>query len=134
MQYKTIKSFRRHCLGGESVSEELDITLNNVNNGEAHIVDLFPYFLKHARELYPHISCVNELEKISDLTTPAYWYPSARQMKRKIIFHAGPTNSGKTYQAMQRFLKAKTGVYCGPLRLLAVEVFNKTNEQVCIRR
>ena len=26
-----------------------------------------------------------------------------------------------------RFCNAKTGVYCGPLKLLAVEVFNKTN-------
>lgn len=48
-------------------------------------------------------------------------------MKRKIIFHAGPTNSGKTYHALERFMTAKSGVYCGPLKLLAVEVFNKTN-------
>lgn len=51
-------------------------------------------------------------------------------MDRKIVFHAGPTNSGKTYHAMQRFLQADTGVYCGPLKLLATEVFNKSNEKV----
>ena len=28
-----------------------------------------------------------------------------------------------------RFTNAKTGVYCGPLKMLAVEVFNKTNER-----
>lgn len=34
----------------------------------------------------------------------------------------GPTNSGKTYQALQALAAAKRGVYCGPLRLLAMEV------------
>lgn len=54
----------------------------------------------------------------------------ARAKTRKIIFHAGPTNSGKTYHALERFMTAKSGVYCGPLKLLAVEVFNKCNQRV----
>lgn len=57
-------------------------------------------------------------------------YPEARAIERKIIFHAGPTNSGKTYHALQRFLMSKSGVYCGPLKLLAAEVFNKSNAEV----
>jgi len=48
-------------------------------------------------------------------------FPLARQLKRKIIFHVGPTNSGKTYHAMQRLEKATTGYYLAPLRLLALE-------------
>ncbi len=48
-------------------------------------------------------------------------FPTARRLKRKIIFHAGPTNSGKTYQAMQRLKSADTGYYLAPLRLLALE-------------
>ncbi|XP_078037034.1 suv3 RNA helicase isoform X4 [Augochlora pura] len=56
-----------------------------------------------------------------------FWYPIARAKTRKIIFHAGPTNSGKTHHALERFMSAKSGVYCGPLKLLAVEVFNKCN-------
>lgn len=59
-----------------------------------------------------------------------YRYPNARDMKRKIILHAGPTNSGKTYHALERFLSAKSGVYCGPLKLLAAEVYKKANERV----
>lgn len=51
-------------------------------------------------------------------------------MKRKIIYHAGPTNSGKTHSALARFRAANTGVYCGPLRLLATEVAKRTNEAV----
>ena len=50
-------------------------------------------------------------------------------MNRKIIFHCGPTNSGKTYNAMESYYQAKSGVYCGPLKLLAVEIFNKANDK-----
>ncbi len=45
----------------------------------------------------------------------------ARNLKRELIFHVGPTNSGKTYQAMQMLKKADTGYYLAPLRLLALE-------------
>ncbi|XP_062832321.1 ATP-dependent RNA helicase SUPV3L1, mitochondrial isoform X2 [Anolis carolinensis] len=55
-------------------------------------------------------------------------YPEARAIQRKIVFHAGPTNSGKTYHAIQRYLAAKSGIYCGPLKLLAHEIFQKSND------
>jgi len=45
----------------------------------------------------------------------------AREMRRKLTLHIGPTNSGKTYQAMQRLENADTGYYLAPLRLLALE-------------
>lgn len=48
-------------------------------------------------------------------------FPLARELKRQIIFHVGPTNSGKTYEAMQALKNADTGVYLAPLRLLALE-------------
>lgn len=63
-------------------------------------------------------------------TFKLYRYPEARAFERKIIFHAGPTNSGKTYHALERFSTAKSGVYCGPLKLLANEVERKTNGRV----
>lgn len=50
-------------------------------------------------------------------------------MTRKIIFHSGPTNSGKTFHALERFFSSKSAVYCGPLKLLASEVFYKSNER-----
>jgi ATP-dependent RNA helicase SUPV3L1/SUV3 len=48
-------------------------------------------------------------------------FAAARQLRRRIIFHMGPTNSGKTYQAIERLRKARTGAYLAPLRLLALE-------------
>ncbi|RUM68098.1 MAG: helicase, partial [Sulfurovum sp.] len=48
-------------------------------------------------------------------------FPLARLLKREIIFHVGPTNSGKTYEALQELESADTGYYLAPLRLLALE-------------
>ena len=54
-------------------------------------------------------------------------YPEARAMKRKFILHIGPTNSGKTHDALERLKEASHGAYFGPLRLLALEVYDKCN-------
>ncbi len=48
-------------------------------------------------------------------------FPLARDLRRKLVLHIGPTNSGKTYQAMQKLKSADTGYYLAPLRLLALE-------------
>jgi ATP-dependent RNA helicase SUPV3L1/SUV3 len=38
------------------------------------------------------------LAHAADMSSPGSWYPKARAMQRTIIFHMGPTNSGKTFQ------------------------------------
>ena len=48
-------------------------------------------------------------------------YPEARAMHRRFILHLGGTNTGKTYAGFQRLIRAETGVYLAPLRLLALE-------------
>ncbi len=48
-------------------------------------------------------------------------FPLARSMNRKLKFFVGPTNSGKTYNAMSELKKANSGLYLAPLRLLALE-------------
>lgn len=58
-----------------------------------------------------------------DFSNPAEWYPEARKMRRKFILHVGPTNSGKTYNALKLLETAKSGYYAGPLRLLAREIY-----------
>ncbi|CAH8276649.1 unnamed protein product [Arabidopsis lyrata] len=64
----------------------------------------------------------------TDLTCPHTWYPIARKKKRKVILHVGPTNSGKTYSALKHLEQSSSGVYCGPLRLLAWEVAKRLNK------
>ncbi len=56
-------------------------------------------------------------------------YPLAREKKRHFILHIGPTNSGKTYQALQCLKEAETGIYLSPLRLLAYEIFDRLNHE-----
>ncbi|MCL7043951.1 hypothetical protein MKW94_004544 [Papaver nudicaule] len=89
---------------------------------------LFPVFVEFCLEEFPdEIKRFRGILNSADLTKPHTWFPFARAMKRKIIYHCGPTNSGKTYNALQRFMEAKKGIYCSPLRLLAMEVFDKVN-------
>ena len=48
-------------------------------------------------------------------------YPEARALQRHFVVHIGGTNTGKTYAGFQRLIRAETGVYLAPLRLLALE-------------
>jgi len=66
-------------------------------------------------------------KEVANLRHPAEWYPGTRQVQRTVHMHVGPTNSGKTYHALQRLEQAATGVYLGPLRLLAHEVYTRLN-------
>jgi ATP-dependent RNA helicase SUPV3L1/SUV3 len=52
-------------------------------------------------------------------------FPLARELRRKLVLHIGPTNSGKTYQAMKALERADTGYYLAPLRLLALEGYEE---------
>ena len=64
-----------------------------------------------------------------DLRSPADLYPGARALRRVVHIHCGPTNSGKTHFALRALVAAESGVYCGPLRLLAWEVHERLNAQ-----
>ncbi|XP_072972444.1 ATP-dependent RNA helicase SUV3L, mitochondrial [Typha angustifolia] len=89
---------------------------------------LFPVFVEYClAHLADELRKFQSLMSSADLTQPHTWFPFARAMRRRIIYHCGPTNSGKTYNALQRFMEARSGVYCSPLRLLAMEVFDKVN-------
>lgn len=56
-------------------------------------------------------------------------YPLARKMKRKFYLHLGETNTGKTYNALQRLKQCNNGVYLAPLRILALENFERLNNE-----
>lgn len=70
---------------------------------------------------------IKNQKALADLRYPTEWYPATRQVSRTIHLHVGPTNSGKTYHALKRLENATSGVYAGPLRLLANEVFTRMN-------
>ncbi|KAF2299203.1 hypothetical protein GH714_030954 [Hevea brasiliensis] len=109
-------------------SAQLAMYLVSLGPCDAAVRFLFPIFVEYCIEEFPdEIKRFRSMIESADLTKPYTWFPFARAMKRRIIYHCGPTNSGKTYNALQRFMEAKKGVYCSPLRLLAMEVFDKVN-------
>ncbi|MCM0648547.1 RNA helicase [Clostridium swellfunianum] len=60
---------------------------------------------------------------------PKNEYADARRYERKIYLHLGETNTGKTYNAVQRLKEAGNGVYLSPLRILALENFERLNRE-----
>ena len=55
-------------------------------------------------------------------------FEMARRLPRRFIALLGPTNSGKTHRAMEALAKAKSGIYLAPLRLLALENYERLQE------
>lgn len=56
-------------------------------------------------------------------------FPLARHLNRELYFFVGPTNSGKTYEAFEELKASDCGVYLAPLRLLALEGYERLNSQ-----
>ena len=48
--------------------------------------------------------------------------------ERSFEYFVGPTNSGKTHAAIELLSGAQSGVYLAPLRLLALEIYERLNE------
>ena len=57
-----------------------------------------------------------------------------KHQSEKIIALLGPTNTGKTYIAIEKMLEFKTGIFGLPLRLLAREVYDKCVDKVGIEK
>lgn len=72
---------------------------------------------------------LNAILNVTDLSRMAFRgeHVKARAMTRHFHLHIGPTNSGKTYNALKALAGAETGAYAGPLRLLAHEVWERLN-------
>lgn len=77
-------------------------------------------FLAKARD-------ISDIHELFSHYTAAYYMARAGELDRKFILHVGPTNSGKTYEAIERLMEEKDGLYLAPLRLLALEMFDKMN-------
>lgn len=73
------------------------------------------------------LTSLDSLRSLTSLVRPHLLYPEARSMKRHIHLHVGPTNSGKTHSALVRLCQVNSGMYLGPLRLLAHEIWERIN-------
>ncbi|WP_102275475.1 helicase-related protein [Cytobacillus massiliigabonensis] len=54
-------------------------------------------------------------------------YRPAVERNIRYTLHIGETNTGKTHQALENMKTADSGLYLAPLRLLALEVYDKLN-------
>ena len=73
------------------------------------------------------LDLLQNIARASDRSYPADEFPQARRNCRTITMHVGPTDSGKTHHALRALAAAPTGVYAGPLRLLAHEIWERLN-------
>ncbi|MEE1657695.1 helicase-related protein [Microvirga sp. CF3062] len=77
--------------------------------------------LRHLREA--------QIREASGYERYAAIFPVARSLNRRFLFLAGPTNSGKTYEALKLAREAGTAEILSPLRLLALEHFERMSEE-----
>jgi ATP-dependent RNA helicase SUPV3L1/SUV3 len=56
--------------------------------------------------------------------------PVRRTEPETVVAHLGPTNSGKTYHALEFLAGQGRGIYAGPLRMLAQEAHRRLSERL----
>ena len=56
--------------------------------------------------------------------------PQRRVAPESVVAHLGPTNSGKTYHALEVLKERGRGVYAGPLRMLAQEAHRRLSAEL----
>ena len=69
---------------------------------------------------------INEESKIVQDELKQIWF---RETDTNYILHIGPTNSGKSFHAIEKLKSSKNGCYLAPLRLLAWEIAEKLNNE-----
>ncbi|MBU9721217.1 MULTISPECIES: helicase-related protein [Bacillaceae] len=68
-----------------------------------------------------------EERMVEDIFGREYTLPLGRDIQ--YFLHIGETNTGKTHHALDNMKKADSGIYLAPLRLLALEVYDKLNSE-----
>lgn len=119
------------------VSERLLEHYNKTNKTEYKFEEIVPgNFKSYLNSGIISVLVTNHIPKIvaeqfSRLLpeNPKDFYPEARKIKRRFFLHLGDTNTGKTYNALQRLKQIGNGLYLAPLRILALENFERLNSE-----
>lgn len=81
--------------------------------------------IREAKAEWETLQAKLRLEEGSHLGAYPALFPKARGMTRKWTAWLGPTNSGKTHSAFERLKAARHGAYLAPLRLMALEGYER---------
>jgi ATP-dependent RNA helicase SUPV3L1/SUV3 len=90
-----------------------------------YVFDRIQQRLAHAAEREQEERHAARTKESINLAEYPETFEAARRMQRKFIALLGPTNSGKTHRAMEALAAARSGVYLAPLRLLALENYER---------
>ncbi|MBT2689527.1 DEAD/DEAH box helicase [Bacillus sp. ISL-47] len=140
-------------LTGKAVKKLITHTLHDINESffesiqEEYVEDLLkladiPFAPDVHKELFEKDLEVRERKKAEELAElqrqkeeearmleyvfGQEYSPSLERAKRYVL-HIGETNTGKTHHALEGMKLAGSGMYLAPLRLLALEVYDKLN-------
>lgn len=139
LEHKHIRGYSRVYADWVSLLDELSVRLLTFYNKKNQTDYDFEEIVKKDHEGYLSSGIIAVLmsSHIPDLvaeqfktyfpSNPKDEYPRARAMERTFHLHLGETNTGKTFRAIQQLKQAQTGVYLAPLRILALEIFEKLN-------
>jgi len=140
-QYKQLKEYTTVYNGYLQLLDNISMRLLNYYNKKNRTQYKFEDVVEKDKNGYINSGIISVLitshipELIADEFTkyfpanPKDEYEKARNITRKIILHLGETNTGKTYQAVERLKQSEKGVYLAPLRILALENFEKLNKE-----
>ena len=86
--------------------------------------------IRTLRDLCRHYSEYGVRGQIIDLvpTRPEMEFPEALRWSGSLSCTSGLPTAEKTFHALERLREAEHGVYLGPLRLLALEVYEKMKD------
>lgn len=121
----------------ESISKRLIDAYNKKNNTDYDfdeiVNDNYQAYLKSGIMSVLITSHIPKLiyKEFEDVfpSNPKDEYEDTRKIKRNFYLHLGETNTGKTYNAMERLKEARKGIYLSPLRILALENYEKLNRE-----
>ncbi|PWF39124.1 helicase-related protein [Massilia glaciei] len=94
----------------------------------AHVFDRIQQRLLHAFEREQEERHAARTKQSINLAEYPDSFEVAKRMPRRFIALLGPTNSGKTHRAIEALAKAQSGVYLAPLRLLALENYERLQQ------
>ncbi|MES2534365.1 MAG: helicase-related protein [Pseudomonadota bacterium] len=103
-----------NALAGHDTSDPVDQVFDRIGQRLTHAIE------RQQEERH----AARTKESINLAEYPAT-FEMASRLPRRFIALLGPTNSGKTHRAMDALAAAKTGVYLAPLRLLALENYER---------